>query len=127
MKSIKKLSLATALLFSVSHIFGITKATDPVAKTVAKNKAVVVIFTMPDCGPCKKVKPLFNQLKSYNKNVVYLEITINGSNAAYYRSAYGVTSAPTIVYFKNGKKQTMHVGAGVTLAQMRAIVNNLVR
>ncbi len=125
----KKLSLAATLLFSVSNVFGMTKASDPITKTTTanKNKVVAVIFVRPGCPYCPARKALFNQLKSYNTKVVYLEVSANPANKAYFKSAYGFPTFPTIVFFKNGKQVAKFVGNAIKLPQMKKTLDSLTR
>lgn len=123
----KKLSLLTVLSLSVSGLMGITKASDPVAQAIKSNKTLAVFFTMPGCKFCPPRKALFNQLRSYKKNVVFMEVSVNQSNKNYFKSTYGFSTVPTIAFFKNGKKVTTYIGQAIQLNQMKKTVDNLVR
>lgn len=114
MKSIKKISLATALLFSVTNLFSISKATDPTAKEIASHEVAVVLFTgafLTRDLTNKVVDGIHEQmvrLRKTNKNpkVTYIiECLDTALGLDYYAKLYDITLGPlSIVFYKNGKK-----------------------
>jgi thioredoxin 1 len=54
------------------------------------------------CGPCKQMKPIFEQLeKELGDNYVFGEINVDESRDL--AIEYGVTSVPTFVFLKNNE------------------------
>lgn len=70
----------------------------------------VVKFTASWCGPCKKIKPLFNKLfNELPKDFYYVEVDID--NAKNVANLLRVKSVPTMINYKNGMGEFMIVGS----------------
>lgn len=66
------------------------------------NKAVIVDFWAPWCGPCMRMKPVFEQLASELQGK-YTFVGVNIDNAKQLSNKYDVKSIPTFVIIKNNK------------------------
>ncbi len=79
------------------------------AKVIEADKAVLVDFWAPWCGPCRIVAPHLEELDSERDDiqVVKLNVDENPQTAA----AYNVMSIPTMLLFKNGQLAHQIVGA----------------
>src|ERR1700722_5094103 len=71
---------------------------------------VLVDFYTQDCGPCRMMAPVLNELateRGANLKIVKVDVAENAQLAA----QYGVTAMPTFVLFQNGEVQKQIVGA----------------
>jgi len=71
----------------------------------------LVEFWAPSCGPCKMVAPVMDELaKEYAGKIACFKI--NTDDSLKMASKYGIQSIPTVLIFKNGKKQESVTGSG---------------
>lgn len=76
--------------------------------TVAKG-VTLVDFYADWCGPCRMIAPIINELADeYQGKVTIAKLDIDKSQNA--TAQHGVTSIPTIMIFKDGKKLDTAVG-----------------
>ena len=69
---------------------------------VTSTPNVLVDFYAPWCGPCKQLSPLLDIVASEMDSVQIVKVNVD--NAAELSTEYGITSIPTILFFKNGQK-----------------------
>ena len=72
--------------------------------------SVLVDFYAQDCGPCRMMVPVLNELateRGTNLKIVKVDVAENAQLA----SQFGVTAMPTFVLFQNGEPQKQIVGA----------------
>ena len=81
----------------------------------------VLKFSAVWCGPCKALKPTFDQVRSLIADVVYEEIDVDNDPSATIK--YNVHSVPTIVIEKNGQEVFRTKGA-VSAATLTSIINS---
>ncbi|NEO35347.1 MAG: thioredoxin [Moorea sp. SIOASIH] len=63
---------------------------------------VVVDFTAPWCGPCRKISPLMEQLaEEYKDRVQVVKIDIDADKAT--AKKYSIRSIPAVLIFKGGE------------------------
>lgn len=79
---------------------------------------VVVDFHATWCGPCKQVAPLYEEMSSKYKNVVFLKVDVDQNKEI--SSKYNVRSMPTFLFIKNSKVLTTTVGG-----DMGAVESNI--
>lgn len=63
---------------------------------------VIIDFYADWCGPCKKIKPMFDQLAQEHSDK-YLFAKVDVDQAQEVAKKYGITSIPTFVVIKNEK------------------------
>ena len=68
----------------------------------------VIKFSAVWCGPCKKLKPIYESIKLATKDVEFKEVDIdNDSDTA---AKYKIMSIPTIIFEKDGIEVKRLVG-----------------
>ena len=92
----------------------------------AQDKAVV-LFYKPSCPYCSYLDGKFRALAQQNKdNAQFIMINIQ-QNDGMYKSAYGFSTVPTVVYFKNATRTASHGSDNktITVQTMQTHVNHL--
>lgn len=81
---------------------------------------VVVDFSTPWCGPCRKLTPVLEQIQNeFNESVKIVKI--NADENIEIVKEYGVSSFPTILIIQNKEVKELMVGA----MTKSAIVSNI--
>ena len=77
---------------------------------VLKNEGLVVVdFFATWCAPCQMLAPVLIELeKKYGDEVEFYKVNIDESEDLAIR--YGVSSVPTLIFFKNGEEIDRQVG-----------------
>ena len=73
-----------------------------------KEGNVVIDFYADWCGPCKMLKPIFEEASEKIKNVNFGKVNVDESSDLAQR--FMVMSIPTILFFKDGKQIDRHSG-----------------
>jgi thioredoxin 1 len=68
----------------------------------------VIKFSGEWCGPCKLLAPIFNQVKSEVREVIYQDIDVDAESALAIK--YNVRGVPTIIIEKDGQEVKRIVG-----------------
>ena len=79
---------------------------------------VLVDFWSEQCGPCKQLAPVLEQLSEEMKGtakICKIDVAANIKLTA----SYGVRSVPNLLFFKNGEVKDQFIGASITKDQMR--------
>ena len=77
---------------------------------VLKNEGLVVVdFFATWCAPCQMLAPVLIELdEKYGDEVEFYKVNIDESEDAAIR--YGVSSVPTLIFFKDGEEIDRQVG-----------------
>lgn len=77
---------------------------------VLKNEGLVVVdFFATWCAPCQMLAPVLIELeKKYGDEVEFYKVNIDESEDSAIR--YGVSSVPTLIFFKDGEEIDRQVG-----------------
>ena len=62
----------------------------------------IIDFWAEFCGPCKRIAPLFNELKKENSNIHFHKVDVESEEEI--TRKYKVESLPTFVSIMNGKE-----------------------
>ncbi|KAM9329387.1 thioredoxin-like [Gastrophryne carolinensis] len=87
----------------------------------AGSSLVVIDFTATWCGPCKMIKPAFEELSVKNPDVVFLKVDVD--EAADVSAHCGIKCMPTFQFYKNGK--LVHEFSGANKATLEEKVKEL--
>ncbi|MBU3097821.1 MULTISPECIES: thioredoxin [Clostridium] len=79
------------------------------SEVYSSDRAVVVDFWAPWCGPCKMLGPVMEQLdKEYDGKIKFVKIDVDENPEI--SSKYSISSIPTIMVFKNKVVEDKLVG-----------------
>lgn len=71
-------------------------------KVLKSDKAVMVDFWAPWCGPCKAIGPTVEALeKEYGDKMTFAKVNVDENPIS--PSKYGVQAIPTLIFFKKGE------------------------
>lgn len=71
-------------------------------------KPVLVCFTATWCAPCKKMKPILERLSTEIQDVEFVQVDVDSNLQT--AKMYKVQAMPTLMLFKNGKKEKESIG-----------------
>lgn len=85
------------------------KPTETVQEYLEEGKIAIVKFATTTCPPCKMLKPIFEKLATNDEldNVVFIAADANEHPQAH---QYGVSSVPTLLFFKGNEVLGQNVG-----------------
>jgi thioredoxin len=112
MKKIQQVIFMMMLVVSGLYAEGVVQklTVSNFQETIEKNDLVLVSFTAPWCGSCKKMKPKYaNVAEKFKSKVIFAEVNTDEEKSL--ANAYRITNVPTTLLFKNGKEQSYYVGA----------------
>lgn len=74
------------------------KTMDEFNSLLAQGKPVAIDVSASWCGPCKTIKPLFEELAAEYVSVIFVEVDGDNSATNGIKSMYNVTAYPTFVF-----------------------------
>lgn len=78
-------------------------------KTFDSSHFLVIDVYAEWCTPCKRLKPIFNELNAEN-GTQYQFAQVNAENDAAFVERFQITGFPTILFIKDGKEVGRQVG-----------------
>jgi thioredoxin 1 len=76
---------------------------------IASNEVVVLDCWAAWCGPCRMLTPIIEQLAKERSDVVFGKLNVDHNRQTPMK--FGITSIPTLLYFKNGQLVDKTLGA----------------
>lgn len=70
-------------------------------KFLKKNSKAVIDMWAPWCGPCKKMKPIFEEVGEEMKEIAFGKVNVGENKSS--AKEHGVRSIPTFLIFKDGE------------------------
>ena len=85
---------------------------------------VLVDFWAEWCGPCRMITPIIEELHEDFKNKAVIG-KVNVDSESEISSEYGITSIPTLLFFKDGEIVDKHIGSA-SKSQLEEKLNSLI-
>jgi thioredoxin 1 len=83
--------------------------------TAADDRLVVIDCFAQWCGPCKAIKPVFEEQAAQHPDATFIALDVDEHME--FAEAYGVTGLPTFLFFRSGRLLQTVTGANpATLA-----------
>ena len=79
------------------------------AEVIESDKAVLVDFWAPWCGPCRVIAPSLEEIAAEREDLEIKKLNVDDNQATAAR--YDVMSIPTLILFKNGEPAHKIIGA----------------
>ena len=94
------------------------------AEVIESDKAVLVDFWAPWCGPCRVIAPSLEEIASEREDLEVVKLNVDDNQATAAR--YDVMSIPTLILFKNGEPAHKIIGAMQKSRLVQELEPNLV-
>jgi len=90
-------------------------------KIIEENEIVIVDIFTTWCGPCKMMKPIFEQLAQEYEKVKFISIDLDETKWLSDHPEYGTNSIPTFLFFKNKRLIRKQIG-GMSKSNFEQII-----
>lgn len=77
---------------------------------ITTSDTVIVDFYGDNCGPCKALEPILNEVSELIQNDIKI-VKIRADQDSAKTMEYGIRGVPTLLKFSNGKLSATKVGA----------------
>tara|TARA_Y100001968_G_scaffold308159_1_gene326620 strand:+ start:375 stop:692 length:318 start_codon:yes stop_codon:yes gene_type:complete len=85
---------------------------------------VLVDFWAEWCGPCRMITPIIEELhEDFKDKAVVGKVNVDSESEI--SSEYGITSIPTLLFFKDGEIVDKHIGSA-SKSQLEDKLNSLI-
>ena len=93
-------------------------------EVLKSNKPVLVDFWAEWCGPCRMIAPLLDELHDeFKDKAIFGKVNVDSESDI--SAKYGITSIPTLLFFKNGEIVDKHMGTA-SKTQLEEKLNSLI-
>lgn len=102
-------SLLNAVVLVVTNL-------EELKQIINSNENVIVEFYSPRCPHCRPAAPRFENFSNANDvagKIVCVKVDVYAHPE--FARPYGISGYPTFIFFRNGKKKFVHLGAGSAL------------
>ena len=99
----------------------ITKTDDDIEQLLDENARVIVMFGASWCGPCKTLKPKFQDISLTNADIVFAYCDVDDTRDT--AVDLGIQSVPTVVSFFEGIE--LETVTGPTADKVKVLVQKL--
>lgn len=76
---------------------------------IRNNQTVIVDFSATWCGPCRMLKPIFEETSEEIADTTFISVDVDDFNRL--AAIYNIRSVPTLIGFKNGNVVKISIGA----------------
>lgn len=84
---------------------------------ITENKLVVVDFYSTECPPCEAFAPKFHALHElYGEDILFIKIFRQENKEL--AQKLGISSSPSVIFFKDGQQRGELLSGGITRAQV---------
>ena len=94
------------------------------AEVIENEKAVLVDFWAPWCGPCRVIAPSLEEIDAEREDLRVVKLNVDDNQVTAAR--YDVMSIPTLILFKNGEPAHKIIGAMPKSRLVQELEPNLV-
>lgn len=101
---VKKALLSLSLLLITAHTCTIEVTNQAIAQQALNTSQAVIMFSTPTCGPCEKVKPMYESMSYPSVALYYASFGANIRAADELARQFNIRSFPTFLFLRNGQE-----------------------